>query len=114
MPFINSKVNVPLTEEVKEALKTKLGQAISLIPGKSENWLMLSLEDNCSLYFKGKNNTKMAFIEVKIFGRAAERDYERLTEEISKIYRDTVGIAQDKIYIKYEEAEHWGWNGTNF
>ena len=56
----------------------------------------------------------MAFIEVKIFGRAAERDYERLTEEISKIYRDTVGIAQDKIYIKYEEAEHWGWNGTNF
>jgi phenylpyruvate tautomerase PptA (4-oxalocrotonate tautomerase family) len=114
MPFINSKVNVPLSDEAKEVLKTKLGQAISLIPGKSENWLMVNLEDDCSLYFKGKNNTKMAFIEVKIFGHATDRDYDRLTEEISKIYRDVVGISQDKIYIKYEEVEHWGWNGTNF
>lgn len=114
MPFINSKVNVPLSEEVKEVLKSKLGQAISLIPGKSENWLMLSFEDECSLYFKGKNNTKIAFIEVKIFGHASDRDYDRLTVEISRIYREVVGISQDKIYIKYEEAEHWGWNGTNF
>lgn len=114
MPFINSKINVALSEEEKEILKAKLGQAISLIPGKSENWLMVGFEDNYSLYFKGKNNTKMAFIEVKIFGRASDRDYDRLTAEISKIYKDVLGIAQDKIYVKYEEVNHWGWNGGNF
>lgn len=54
MPFINSKVNITLSEEEKTALKTRLGQAISLIPGKSESWLMIGFEDNCSLYFKGK------------------------------------------------------------
>jgi len=59
VPFINSKVNVALSEEEKTALKTKLGQAISLIPGKSESWLMVGFEDNCSLYFKGNNNTKL-------------------------------------------------------
>ena len=114
MPFINSKVNVALSEEEKTALKTKLGQAISLIPGKSESWLMVGFEDNCSLYFRGNNNTKLAFVEVKIFGHASERDYDRLTAEICKIYKDVLSIAQDKIYVKYEEVDHWGWNGGNF
>lgn len=114
MPFINSKVNVSLSEEEKEQLKAKLGQAISLIPGKTESWLMLGFEDNYSLYFKGKNNTKMAFVEVKIFGQATDRDYEHLTAEICRIYKEVLGIAQDKIYVKYEEVKYWGWNGTNF
>ncbi|WP_312427074.1 phenylpyruvate tautomerase MIF-related protein [Lacrimispora sp.] len=114
MPFINSKVNVALSEEEKTALKSKLGQAISLIPGKSESWLMVDFEDNCSLYFKGNNSTKLAFVEVKLFGHASERDYDRLTAEICKIYKDVLSIAQDKIYVKYEEVDHWGWNGGNF
>lgn len=114
MPFINSKVNVALSDEEKDILKTKLGQAISLLPGKSESWLMVGFEDNCSLYFKGKNNTKIAFVEVKIFGKASERDYDRLTAEITKIHKDVLGITPDKIYVKYEEVDHWGWNGGNF
>lgn len=114
MPFINSKVNVSLSEEEKEQLKAKLGKAISLIPGKSESWLMLGFEDNYSLYFKGKNNTKMAFVEVKIFGQTTNRDCEHLTAEICRIYKEVLGIAQDKIYVKYEEVKYWGWNGTNF
>ncbi len=114
MPFINSKVNVTLSEEEKTALKTRLGQAISLIPGKSENWLMVGFEDNCSLYFKGKNDTKMAFVEVKLFGHASEHDYGQLTAEICNIHQEVLSIAQDKIYVKYEEVDHWGWNGGNF
>ena len=45
MPFIDSKVTVKMTEEKKEAVKAKLGEAISLIPGKSENWLMVGFEE---------------------------------------------------------------------
>ena len=52
MPCIQTKVNVPLSAEQKEVLKTELGKAISLIPGKSENWLMLTFEDNCSIFFR--------------------------------------------------------------
>ena len=36
MPFINSKVSVPMTGAQKESVKQKLGKAISIIPGKSE------------------------------------------------------------------------------
>ena len=33
---------------------------------------------------------------------------------ISEIISETLGIDSSNIYIKYEEAEHWGWNGSNF
>lgn len=114
MPFINSKVSVPLSDREKETLKTKLGQAITLIPGKSENWLMVGFEDNYSLYFKGKNDGKLAFVEVKIFGKTTDEAYDKLTARLCQIYEEVLGISQDGIYIKYEEVDHWGWNGANF
>lgn len=113
MPFINSKVNVSLTEGEKESLKAKLGQAITLIPGKSEDWLMVGFEEDCSLYFRGKEDARMAFVEVKAFGRAADSAYDQLTAALCRIYQETLDISPDHIYIKYEEAEHWGWNGSN-
>ncbi len=114
MPFINSKVTVSLSDVERDTLKAKLGQAISLVPGKSEAWLMVGFEDNCSLYFKGKKEPKLAFVEVKIFGGASDEAYDKLTAEICRIYEEVLGIPQGKIYVKYEEVEHWGWNGANF
>ena len=46
MPFINSKISTPISIEQEQALKTRLGQAISIVPGKSESWLMLGFEPN--------------------------------------------------------------------
>ena len=54
MPFINSKVSVQVTPEQEKKLKARLGQAISVIPGKSEQWLMTGFEDNYHLYFRGE------------------------------------------------------------
>lgn len=36
MPFINSRVSINMTEQQKETIKEKLGSAIAMIPGKSE------------------------------------------------------------------------------
>ena len=63
MPFINSKVSVTINEEQEKALKTRLGQAIALIPGKSESWLMTGFEDNYHLYFRGENSEPMALLK---------------------------------------------------
>ena len=68
MPFINSKVSVQVTPEQEKKLKTRLGQAISVIPGKSEQWLMTGFEDNYHLYFRGENSEPSASIEVQIYG----------------------------------------------
>ena len=53
MPFINIKTNENVTEEKAKAIKSKLGLAITAIPGKSEGWLMVGIEDDYKLFFRG-------------------------------------------------------------
>ena len=114
MPFINSKVSVSISEEQEKELKTRLGQAITLIPGKSESWLMTGFEDNYHLYFRGDNSQPIAFVEVKVFGGENPSAFDALTGEICKIFGEVLGIAADHIYVKYEAVKNWGWNGANF
>ena len=52
MPFICAKISEPLTEIQFEMIKSDLGKAISLLPGKSEAYLMVEVEDKCQLYFR--------------------------------------------------------------
>ena len=114
MPYIHTRVNVPLTESQEITLKTEWGKAIALLPGKSESWLMAGFEDNCHLYFKGSGEAPMAFVEVKIFGSADGGDYERLTVRITEVLQQVLDISADHVYVKYEEVQYWGWNGRNF
>lgn len=41
MPFIISRVSTEITVQQETELKTRLGKAIELIPGKSEKYLLL-------------------------------------------------------------------------
>ena len=114
MPFIGSKVTVKISPEKEETIKTRLGKAIELIPGKSERFLMVGFEDEYKLYFAGEKLEKGAFVEVKVFGKVSKEAYDKVTAEVCKIYEEELGIPQNKIYVKYEEIENWGWNGRNF
>ncbi|MFT8887376.1 MAG: phenylpyruvate tautomerase MIF-related protein [Ethanoligenens sp.] len=114
MPFIQVKTTVKLTPVQEDLLKAKFGVAIELLPGKSENWLMVAFEGNSHMYFKGKCKPDIAFVEVKLFGKAGKQDYIKLTRELSGILHEELGLDPTQIYIKYEEVTHWGWNGNNF
>ena len=114
MPFINSRVSVPMTEQQKESIKQKLGKAISIIPVKSEQWLMLEFADNCDLYFQGNGTLPLALIEIKVFGSIPQSCLNEMTETVCEIYETDLRIKKDHIYVKYEESSKWGWNGSNF
>lgn len=114
MPYIRTTVSKELTPENIESIKAKLGQAIALIPGKTESWLMLAFEDKMNMYFKGDCSEDYAYVEVSLFGTTSDAAYDRLTAAISEIINEELGIDRANVYIKYEETNHWGWNGTNF
>ena len=114
MPFINSKVSFELSQKEEEEIKTRLGKAIELIPGKSESWLMVGFDSNYKLYFKGEASSKIVMVDVSIFGKASKSAYDQLTSEICNIYNEVTGTPKDKIYVKYQEVDTWGWNGMNF
>lgn len=114
MPFINSKISVKMTDAQEKQIKTALGQAIKLIPGKSESWLMVGFEDEYKLYFRGDNSEPIAFVEVSVFGPENPAAFDSLTAKICEIYNEVLGIKADHIYVKYEGVSNWGWNGGNF
>lgn len=113
MPYIDANVNVNLEKEQKEQIKTCFGKAISLIPGKSESYLMVKIQDNCNLYFKG-DDSPAAMCSVSIFGNASSEYCELLTKEICSILEREAGIPQSRIYVKFQFLDTWGYNGFLF
>lgn len=113
MPFINVKTNISVSKDAETAIKSSLGQAITAIPGKTENWLMLGIEPDCILYFRG-DASPAAMVEVSIFGEENSEAFCNLTEKICTILNEQLGIEPSRIYVKYSAVKNWGWNGSNF
>lgn len=113
MPFINVKTNVSVSEEQKTSIKSAMGRAITAIPGKSESWLMVGIEPEYALWFKGED-TPAAMVEVSVFGSPSSDALGALTSHITGILTDNIGVPADRIYVKYTSTADWGWNGSNF
>ena len=112
MPFIDCKINVDITKQQEEEIKAEFGKAISTIPGKSENWLMVNIQPNCAIYFRGSNEKPTAMVSVTIYGTAASNAYDTLTSQINTILKNIAGI--EEMYVSYSETPNFGYNGSNF
>ena len=113
MPFIDSKITGTVSAEKKEAIKTRLGQAISVL-NKSETYLMVGFEDNYDLFMAGQKLEKGAYVSVSLFGNASSDAYDKMTAKICEILSDELAIPGDKVYVTYHGVNDWGWNGSNF
>ncbi|MFC2496387.1 phenylpyruvate tautomerase MIF-related protein [Scardovia wiggsiae] len=116
MPVIHTHVSVTTTPEQREALKNAYGEAISILPGKSEGWLMCPFEDGMPIYFAGDDKEPAAYVEINAFGRSpvSPDTWERLGQAVMKAVHETLGISEDRMYIRYTATADWGWNGGNF
>ena len=113
MPFIDSKITVPVTPEKKEAIKAKLGQAVSVIH-KTESYLMVGIESDYDLWLAGKKLDKGAYVSVSLYGKASSDDYSKMTGKICEILNEELGIDSSSVYVTYHPIPDWGWNGSNF
>ena len=113
MPFIDSKISVPVSAEQKEELKSDLGKLIATLH-KSETYLMVGIEDNYDLWLGGKKLEKGAYISVSLFGNAPRDAYDKLTGQLCELYGQKLGIPGSNIYVTYHPVSDWGWNGSNF
>lgn len=112
MPFIIARVSTNVTKEQETELKSRLGRAIELVPGKSEEYLLLGFEDNYHLYLRGDNSEPTAYIEASIFGNEGHFGYKEFTGEVTRIFNNVLGIAPDRIYIKFSDITAWGVSGV--
>ena len=113
MPFIDSKITVPVSNEKKEELKSELGKLMATLH-KSEAYLMVGIEDEYDLWFGGKKLEKGAYVSVSLLGNASSKDFSTMTGQICDVYSKLLGIPGDAIYVTYHPVSEWGWNGSNF
>jgi phenylpyruvate tautomerase PptA (4-oxalocrotonate tautomerase family) len=111
MPTIQVKSTVVLNQAVKDAVKSEFGQAIALIPGKSEQWLMVLFEKVDALYFQSVENANAALVEVGIKGHASRDDFGKLGAEITAILVKHTDLQADSIYIAFTEYDNYAYNG---
>lgn len=113
MPFIDSKITVPVTEEKKEKIKSELGKLV-LTLHKTETYLMVGIEDNYDLWLGGNKLDKGAYISVSLYGNASASDYDKMTGQICDLYEKELDIPGNAVYVTYHPISDWGWNGSNF
>jgi hypothetical protein len=112
--MIITKSSTPITKAQEAELTRAYGEAITLLPGKSEEWLMLSFEENARLAFRGKSDRPLCYVEVNLLGKAPHAAYDKLTARICELVEQLLNVPQDGTYVKYEEISLWGWNSQNF
>lgn len=114
MPFVTSRVNVPISAEQETDLKSRIGKAIELIPGKSEAYLLLSFEDNCRLWLRGDNKAPIAYIETNVFGNEDHSGFEHFAYAVTEAFSAILHIPPENVYIKFDDIKVWSVSGMAF
>ena len=113
MPFIDSKITIPVSGEEKENLKAELGRLITTL-NKTETYLMVGIDDAYDLWLGGKKLEKGAYVSVSLYGNAPTEAYDKLTGQICALFEEKLGIPGNAVYVTYHPVSDWGWNGSNF
>ena len=110
MPYIDTHTSAPISEEKKAVLTKKFGRAIELIPGKSEDYLMLHFAGGCAMALGG-DTAPSAMCEVTVFGSGAREDYGKVADALTRILQEELDIAPNRVYVKFSEHPYWGCGG---
>ncbi|MBQ8037819.1 MAG: hypothetical protein IJ268_12580 [Proteobacteria bacterium] len=107
MPFFILKTNQTIDDETATEIKTAFGKAIELVPGKSEQYLLLEIQDRCKIYLRGSDREPIAYITASIFGNESHLGYAELTDAITRILQTILHIPSHNIYIKFDDIAVW-------
>ena len=110
MPFVKFTTTKTLTLQQEVSLKKVTGELISIFPNKSEEYLMVHIEDNQVMYFKGKE-IECIRIVVELY-RQCDMEYKK--EFVKKLMKEVAHITNipvEQQYLTIKEYDNWGMNG---
>jgi hypothetical protein len=71
MPYLSVNIGQKLEAAQKEKLKSELGRLITIIPGKTEPDLILSIQDTDAMYIGGAQ-IPCAYIDLRVYTKTTE------------------------------------------
>ena len=114
MPLLKLETTVPLPEEKGKSILAALSKAVSGATGKPEQYVMVTVNHSAML-MSGKAGDA-AFVDVRGIGGLNGETNRKLSEQICKLLKDSLGISPDRVYLNFTDVEagNWGWNGSTF
>lgn len=110
MPFISLTTNRKLTLQQEVTIKEELGKLIAIIPNKSEETLMIHLEDNQIMYFQGNDHSCM-MMAISLYNSAPLEAKQKFVQEVTKMIEEVANISIKNQYLNFSEYPNWGKNG---
>lgn len=107
MPFVDVRTSCAVTAEQETRLKAGLGEAISLIPGKSESALMVQIAGESRMWFGGSEEGPIVMANVAIYGTAPAGAFQKFGEAAVSLFQEVLGAKH--VYVKFEETTNWAW-----
>ena len=114
MPFIQVQLSLKIDDSQKNALQSKLTDAVSVAFSKPKTYIMAEIEDEKSLFMAGQKIEKGAYINISLLGTAAKPACQNLTKTICEVLNKDFGIDGNNVYVTYHPVDLWGWNGMMF
>ena len=68
MPFVDVRIGKKLELDQVLDMKAKIGELISILPGKSEDNVMIQIQTGCDLFYQGNPVDLGGYTIVKLFG----------------------------------------------
>ena len=114
MPLLKLETTLPLPKEKGKPLLAALSKAMAGATGKPEQYVMVTVTQSTML-MSGKAGDA-AFVDVRGIGGLNGETNGKLSQQICKLLKDSLGIAPDRVYLNFTEIEpgNWGWNGSTF
>ncbi len=114
MPLLKIETTVPLPQEKEKPLLAALSKAVAGVLGKPEQYVMITASHS-AMVMSGKAGDA-AFVDIRSIGGVNGENNRKLSQQICKLLKDSLGIAPDRVYLNFSDVEagNWGWNGSTF
>jgi phenylpyruvate tautomerase len=114
MPLLALFSSAPAGGDIQPLLR-RLSALLARELDKPEQYVMVSLTPRPQMLFGG-SPAPACYAELKNVGTLAPPQIEALSQTLCGELSRGLGLAADRIYIEFTNADGamWGWNGTTF
>jgi phenylpyruvate tautomerase PptA (4-oxalocrotonate tautomerase family) len=114
MPLLKITTSVPPAREHGKLL-ANLSQLCADRLGKPESYVMTAIDHPSLMTFAGTTEPA-CYVELKNVGRFSSELTQRLSAELCERLSTGLGVAKNRIYIEFADAEGylWGHDGETF
>jgi len=114
MPLLKITTSAPPSPEHGHLL-ADLSRLVAERLGKPESYMLTAIEHPDIMTFGG-TTAPTCYVELKNVGRFTPELTQRLSSELCERLSAALGVAQDRIYIEFGDAQGylWGHDGDTF